>query len=379
VTDETGRRRLYDSMGQPSHLDRALRVVALLLVIVIVVLGATEVLMRAIFDAPIKPYTPNSLYHASRTPNFTANKVCVEDGTRFDYTIDPLGFRGKSMTETKKPAGRYRVFFVGASTTENQHLPEEKTFPGLVEEKLRARGVNAEVANCGIAGQGIARSLALIIHRILELEPDLIVLLEGENDLVQSFDERWDPTHPPVYIEKLTFKDWLMTKSRLVAVLDAPGEVDMRPFLEKRRKEAEKNPYNVPAGLDVRRGLAPFEKYLRRVAVVCDDAKVPLVLMTQPTLWKEENSPEEKAAMWMSNVPPHGPHVDPKTCAALMSEYNDAARRAAQGHVLVDLDRIVPHDLKHLYDDAHLNVRANALVADAVVAAVSSSGLLPAR
>ncbi len=367
-------------MAQPvSHLDRALRTFFVLLLIIAAVLGLTEALMRAIFDQPLKPYTPNSLYHASRTPNFSANKVCVEDGTRFDYVIDPLGFRGKNMKETKKPAGKYRIFFVGASTTENQHLPEEKTFPGLVEEKLRARGVNAEVANCGIAGQGIARSLALVVHRLLELEPDLIVLLEGENDLVQSFDDRWDSTHAPVNLERLTFKDWLVTKSRLVAVLDAPGEVDMRPFFEKRRKDAEKNPCNVPPGLDVHRGLPSFERYLRRIAVVCDDAKVPLVLMTQPTLWKEENSPEERAAMWMSNCPPHGAHVDPKTCAALMAEYNDAVRRAAQGHVLVDLDRIVLHDLQHFYDDAHMNVKTNVLVADAVVAAVSSSGLLPAR
>src|SRR5581483_1458473 len=270
-----------------SHLDRALRTAALLVATVALVLGATEALMRALFAPPLKPYTSHGLYRATRTPGFKQLKICVEDGQAFDYEIDALGFRGKSLQTVKKTPGTFRIFFVGASTTENQHLPEERTFPSLVEQALRARGAKVEVANCGIAGHGVARSFALIAHRILELEPDLIVLLEGENDMMQSLDERWDPANGPGEPEKLTFKDWLVSKSRLVAVLDTPKEVDTRPFLEKRRKDARKKPYFVPPDLDLKRGLKPFEDYLRRTKLLCDDAKVPLVFLTQPTLWHE--------------------------------------------------------------------------------------------
>src|SRR5438270_664679 len=98
--------------GPPrSHLDRALRVGALLLAIVMAVLGATEALMRALFEQPLKPYTPSGLYKATRTPNYKQTKYCVEDGERFEYTIDALGFRGQSMQTVKKPAGVFRIFF----------------------------------------------------------------------------------------------------------------------------------------------------------------------------------------------------------------------------------------------------------------------------
>lgn len=359
-----------------SHLDRALRTGALLLLLVATVLSATEALMRALFpQPPLRPYTINTLYRASRTPNYRQMKTCVEDGQNFDYVVDPLGFRGKSMQTEKKPPGVFRVFFVGASTTENQHLPEERTFPALVESTFTARGKKVEAANCGIAGHGVARSFSLIAHRILALEPDLIVLLEGENDAMQSLDEKWDPTNPPDDPTKITFKDWLVTKSRLVAVLDGPKEVDTRPFLEKRRKDARRD-YFVPKDLDLHRGLGEFETYLRRIKLLCDDAKVPVVFMTQPTLWRDDNTPAERDAMWMSNFPSGPMHLDPATCKKLMDAYNDATRRVA-GERLVDLDKQIPHDLGHFYDDAHMTSQGNKDVAKAIVALLDARGLSP--
>ncbi len=359
-----------------SHLDRALRVAALVILVVVFVLGTTEALMRRIFAQPLKPYTPNGLYRATRTPNYKQLKTCVEDGKDFDYTINALGFRGKSMQTVKKPAGVFRIFFVGASTTENQHLPEERTFPALVEAALAARGAKVEVSNCGIAGHASARSFALIAHRILQLEPDLILLLEGENDFMQSLDEeRWDPAHGVADPEKITFKDWLVTQSRLVAVLEGPKERDTRPFLAKRRKEARAaKGYFVPPGLDLRRGLPSFEACLRRTKLLCDDAKVPLVFMTQPTLWKEQNTDEERSAMWMSKFLSGPIYVDPATCRKLMDEYNATVRRVA-GDRLVDLDKTVPSDLAHFYDDAHMTSRGNAAAADAIVKQIDALGL----
>lgn len=363
-----------------SHLDRALRVVALILLIVVVVLGATEALMRRLFEPPLKPYTPHGLYKATRTPGYTAMKTCVEDGKNFDYKVNPLGFRGESMKTARKPAGVYRIFFVGASTTENQHLPEERTFPALVEAALAAKGMKVEAANCGIAGHGVARSLALIAHRVLQLEPDLVVVLEGGNDCLQSLDsERWDPANGTGEPEKVVFKDWLVSRSRLVAMLDGPKEVDTRPFLAKRRKDARKKPYFLPPDLDTKRGLKPFEDSMRRIKLLCEDAGVPLVFMTQPTLWKAENTPAEKDAMWMSNFLSDSPiHVDPATCKKLMDDFNAVTRRVA-GERLVDLDALVAHDLEHFYDDAHMTSKGNAAVAQAVVAHLAAKGLAPSK
>jgi hypothetical protein len=73
-----------------------------------------------------------------------------------------------------------------------------------------------------------------------------------------------------------------------------------------------------------------------------------------------------------------GRHIDPATCKKLMDAYNEATRRIA-GDRLVDLDKLVPHDLAHFYDDAHMTTKGNVAVADAIVAALDAKGLVPAR
>ncbi|HZU97118.1 MAG TPA: SGNH/GDSL hydrolase family protein [Planctomycetota bacterium] len=360
-----------------SQLDRALRVAAILLTVVVLVLGATELLMRALFEPPSRPYTQRTLFGTTRTPDYRAFKISVDDGTPFEFVVNPLGFRGKSMRTAKKPPGVFRVFFVGASSTENQHLPEEKTFPGLVEQALAARGMKVEVANCGIAGQGVARSFSLIFHRLLELEPDLIVLEAGIDDMLASLDERWDPlAGPPGEPEGVRFKDWLLGRSRLVQVLDAPAEVDVRPLLEKRRRAAHARPLSVPPDLDLARGVPTFERYLHLVALACEDRGTKVSFLTQPALWKDECSPAELDALWMAGATRGPVRLDPRGCRKLLDAYDDATRRVARGRLLVDLAREVPRDLSCFHDDALLTARGNELVARAVMAELEKSGIL---
>jgi hypothetical protein len=193
---------------------------------------------------------------------------------------------------------------------------------------------------------------------------------------MMSLADRWDPTTAAPDAMSFTFKDWLCEQSRLVAVLDSrlsQKDIDTRRRgFEKRRLAARAKPYFTPPGLDLLRGLPLFESYLRRIALVCNDAKVPLVFMTQPTIWKVDQTKEEEEALWMSSVPTNRTHLDPKTCVGLMDAYNDAIRRVAREHKLacVDLAGAVPKDLEHFYDDAHLTAKGNRKIADTVLQTV---------
>ena len=74
---------------------------------------------------------------------------------RFTLRVDSQGFRSpRGEVPATKPAGVYRIFFVGASTTENVVLPDSETFPWLVEQALEARleGVDVEAGNTGLSG-----------------------------------------------------------------------------------------------------------------------------------------------------------------------------------------------------------------------------------
>lgn len=92
------------------------------------------------------------------------------------------GFRGPDF-EVPKPAGVFRILCVGGSTTE-EGATADTTYPAIVERELAASfpDKRIEVVNCGTAGQETQGHLARL-RDYLELEPDLIVLYEGVNDI----------------------------------------------------------------------------------------------------------------------------------------------------------------------------------------------------
>ncbi len=386
-------------------LDRALRATLAVLALVVLILALAEWIARKTCDQPVEPYTQHPLFHLVRTPSYKQKKLSIEEPPYwFDFEANALGFRGKKMQKPRKDdATTYRIFFVGASTTENMHLPEEKTFAGLVEARLDETCKNApriEVSNCGIAGFGIARSLSLVEHRILNLDPDLVVVLDAENDFMTSIDERFDPANGLLAWDEPTLKDLLVQKSRLFAVLNSKAshkDDDTRRFFDRRRARArakekaelEKSgqKYWVPQvddqgkPIDLLKFLPTYERYLGWMALVCKDANVPVVFMTQPTLWKEKNSPEEEDAMWMSDFPIGETHLSPQKCAELMRAYNASIKKMGDLYKVpvVDLAASVPKDLAHFCDDAHLTAAGNVSVADAIMATIFKDGKLPGR
>ncbi len=375
-------------VAKSSRLDRVLRYTVAVLLVAVLLLAGAELTARALYDAPVEAYTPHPLFHLVRTPHFKTKKVSIEEPAySFTFEINALGFRGKKMQTVKKPPGTYRIFFLGASTTENQCLPEEKTFAGVVQARLDAalpNGPNVEVANCGVTGYGIARSLSLIEHRILNLEPDLIIVLDVENDLMTSLDERFDPTNSRLDVEDTDFRDLLGRRSRLFGVIDAATtkkENDARRPFNRRRAMARKRPYQVPTHVKLDHFVEPYKAYLRWTALICNDANVPLVFMTQPTLWKEKHTKEEIDAMWMACFPTGKNHLPPEVAMKVMATFNESVKTvgAQMGVPVVDLAAHVPKDLHHFVDDAHMTAEGNSSVADAVLEYILKDGKLLQR
>jgi lysophospholipase L1-like esterase len=98
-------------------------------------------------------------------------------------TTNSLGFRGREV-EQPKPAGRYRIACLGGSTTYDDGVADGDTYPLKLEGLLRAAHPerDLEVVNCGVPSYTSAESLANLAFRVLDLQPDAIVLYEGIND-----------------------------------------------------------------------------------------------------------------------------------------------------------------------------------------------------
>ncbi|MFC1807300.1 SGNH/GDSL hydrolase family protein [Candidatus Omnitrophota bacterium] len=96
-----------------------------------------------------------------------------------------LGYRGGEF-DLKKKAGSYRIVTLGGSTTYTSGVSDNnKIFTTYLEAILGdAYGYNnVEVINAGVGGYNTWTSLVNLEFRVLELDPDLIIICHGINDV----------------------------------------------------------------------------------------------------------------------------------------------------------------------------------------------------
>jgi len=109
----------------------------------------------------------------------------------FNFGLSPAhpdhnarGYRGPEIA-TPKPAGTFRIFTIGGSTTYGVSLHNNQTYPAQLQQRLRERGyVNVEVINAGVPQYATYDNLIQFQFRILDDQPDMILTYEGINDIV---------------------------------------------------------------------------------------------------------------------------------------------------------------------------------------------------
>lgn len=110
------------------------------------------------------------------------------------YRINSHGFRAPDFP-VPKPPGEARIVTIGDSITFGWELSEEEpTYPGKLQALLnRLPSGRIRVVNAGVPRYTSEQALRLLQQRVLDLQPDLVVLCVGWNDLAFSYHRDWRP------------------------------------------------------------------------------------------------------------------------------------------------------------------------------------------
>lgn len=95
------------------------------------------------------------------------------------------GYRSREFNP-EKPKNIYRIVTLGGSTTYTVKVEDnEKTFPYQLERILREKygNSNVEVINAGVGGYNSWESLINFQFRVLDINPDLVIVYHGTNDV----------------------------------------------------------------------------------------------------------------------------------------------------------------------------------------------------
>lgn len=107
----------------------------------------------------------------------------IKFGTPEPARINNHGFRGADF-DTQKAPKTFRVICLGASSTFGYTNRDAGTYPAILQELFRERGLGktVEVLNCGVPHMNSDNILAMFREEILSYSPDLVTFYEGYND-----------------------------------------------------------------------------------------------------------------------------------------------------------------------------------------------------
>jgi hypothetical protein len=114
--------------------------------------------------------------------------------------LNSEGFRVEREIPNQKPPDELRIFVLGGSTVVGGH-PLAATIPGVIEAHLRANGLpQARVYNFGVVSFISGQELALLVHRLIDLQPDVVVAYDGGNDMFSPWIYDPRPGYPFNYV-----------------------------------------------------------------------------------------------------------------------------------------------------------------------------------
>lgn len=297
------------------------------------------------------------------------------------YTSNDFGFRTLSMTSRKKLQGKRRVLCLGASTTISPTQNTDEIWCSLLELKLKSAGVaDVETAARGSGGLRIRELLGWSTANVLQFEPDIVIILMGGTDMTRPSGIDGPPPGAALHAGN---REWCTQRFRTCRLLftgiDAVRDRFAGPKLEwgseylpRLRAQYAKYPYiaepvRTPDPVDA------FSTDLQRLVSFLEDAHIGVIVLGQPALWRSDLTADEMATLWVPiNTASGYVRPDMGWVAGEMRRYNARQQEVARalGAEYVDLDRIVPKDLRHFTDDFHFTDRGNEAVATAVLPAL---------
>ena len=295
--------------------------------------------------------------------------------TRYNYDstvrINEHGFRGPSYPQQKSP-GTFRILGLGDSSMFGNGVSEGEPYPHRLMAMLRQwrpeRGW--EFINTAAPGYNTVMEVAMLEHKGLSFEPDLILIDFVPNDMsLPNFirvDER------PWGLHKSFLWEYAAGALATVPSLaHLPGRrepvgleaLDPGLIVAVQDGQYERNPDKVPAQYRYMVGFDAYSTAMRRLAEIGDEHGIPILRMDSLPMYGFGS--EKLAVASLAPAQESGMHV-----LDLRPAVEDAARKSGY-------DNFRESPLGFGKRDSHLSALGHEVVAKGLFEHLTQTGLVP--
>lgn len=319
--------------------------------------------------------------------------IYVISGVWYYYTeehlFDPFLQNPVSKFEDRTPdRGKpsFRILTLGGSTSENLALEEEERYPNVLASILEKRypSYNIELFNGARNWYTTRHSLIAYVTYYSDWKPDLVIVMHGINDLCRSFspdrfaigeyDELWTHFYGPAIngARAPTFEE------HLLSFFEVPMDAW---YAGLRNKE-------VDYPLDRYVSLGSFEKNLRRIVKYVKFDNSRILLVSQPSLYKNKMEGREPEALCFGKAIANtrlnfvqSEYPSSKSFFRAMKFFNENAEKVAreEGALFVDAAGDIAKTLNNFRDDLHYTEEGAHLLAESISEAIMEEGLIGDR
>jgi len=293
-----------------------------------------------------------------------------------------------------KEDNTFRILCLGGSTTMCIDLSKQERYPEALQVILQKHYLSAklEVLNGGMYWYTTKHSLINYVSYCQYWKPDLVIVMHAINDLYRSFspprfaigeyNELWthfygasiNAAKPPA------FEHYLYSQLRGMLYSELSFKRRFTDILYFKSKFIE-----VDYPLEKYLSIGAFEKHLRGIVKYVRTDKSNILLVTQPSLYKEIMNEKELKTLWTGKTfcytqrnlmqieyPSH------ESLYKAMKMFNHVVKKVAlsENVIFTDAANQMPKNLQNFKDDCHLTAPGAKFLAKIISEAIIDSEII---
>ena len=208
--------------------------------------------------------------------SFVTERLSKSSGS---VTYNSEGFRGPEFLK-EKPDNVYRIFVLGGSTTFGDGNDDDETWPHYLQRIFNTLDLsyNVEIINAGISSGWSDSETKLIKEKILDYNPDMLMIFDGWNDVRMQLGTPQGRIAEPEMANPTLWKDRWIESCKFTNANNVETIVTLQPFLGtghrvlSNQEQANFNTHTFWIKNDGRE-YTKYQKHLDEISKYCTETK----------------------------------------------------------------------------------------------------------